>query len=116
MTANDVWAYKNPAAPGGDKDAYYHLLNVDKDVWATTVDRSGKPVSALQELADAKSEGIRANGKLDALLTAIKGLSTPTVDVSALAAEIAKLIPAPTVDYAALAKAVNDDAHARMKA
>jgi len=52
------------------------------------------------------------------ILDAVKGISTPaapTIDVKALAAEIAKLTPAPTVNYAALAKAVNDDAHARMK-
>ena len=67
---------------------------------------------AIQELADAKTEGINANAKLDTLLAAVKGLSTPTINVPALAAQIAKLIPAPTVDYAALAEAVNND-HAR---
>jgi len=52
------------------------------------------------------------------IFNAVKGISTPaapTIDVKALAAEIAKLTPAPTVNYAALAKAVNDDTHARMK-
>ena len=77
-------------------------------VWARPVTRSGKKIPAIQELADAKTEGIKANGKLDTLLTAIKGLSTPTVDAAAVAATLAKN----TTFLAALAKAVNDD-HAR---
>jgi len=43
-------------------------------------------------------------------------LNPDAIDVQALAAEVAKLIPAPTVDYAALAEAVNNDAAKRMQA
>lgn len=39
-----------------------------KAVWSTTVSRDSGKVSALQELADAKTHGITANAKLDELL------------------------------------------------
>ena len=38
----------------------------------------------------------------------------PAIDLDALAAKIAPLVKAPTIDYAALAKAVNDDAAQRL--
>lgn len=41
---------------------------VAKAVWATPVNRGGKNVTALQEVADAKTLGIDANRKLDDLL------------------------------------------------
>ena len=53
------------------------------------------------------------------ILDAVKGISTPaapTIDVKALAAEIAKLTPAPAWDYAKLANATADVIEARERA
>jgi len=73
-------------------------------VWATTVKRGGKDVSALQELADAKTYA--AEGA--------KGVTSEQVQV--IADAIAKQVgSALKVDAAAIARAVNDDAAARMK-
>jgi len=58
-----------------------------------------------------------ATGDKDAYFHLLNpSVDAPAVNVKALAAEIAKLIPAPTVDYAALAEAVNNDAAKRMQA
>ena len=73
-------------------------------VWATTVKRGGKDISALQELADAKT--FAAEGA--------KGVTPAQVQV--IADAIAKQVGSSLkVDAAAIAKAVNDDAAARMK-
>lgn len=70
-------------------------------VWnLTTINRDGKPVSTLQELADAKTQGIIANVKADQILAALAKVSAPTTA---------------SIDYAKLAKAVNDDAAQRMQ-
>jgi len=65
---------------------------------------------------DAYTHLRRASGNTDAILAAVKALGTPTINVPALAAEIAKLIPAPTVDYAKLANATADAIEARERA
>jgi len=73
-------------------------------VWSTPVKRGGKNISALQELADAKTHAAEA----------AKGITAAQVQV--IADEIAKHIGSTLrVDAAAIAKAVNDDAAARMK-
>lgn len=67
---NQVWAYKGSQA----KDAFWHLVY---GTWAKTINRGGKQISALQELADTKTIGLRnevaiqaLTAKVDALLAA----------------------------------------------
>ena len=107
-----VWGYKNTAVT--NKDAYYHLLNADTAAALATW--GYKNPASTGGNTDAYAHLRNASMKADTILAAVKGLSTPTINVPALAAEIAKLIPAPTVDYAALAEAVNNDAAKRMQA
>lgn len=64
-------------------------------VWnKTTVSRGGKRVSALQELADAKTQASAANAKADAILAALStlGIGGGTVDIVALTAAIDKAL------------------------
>ena len=105
---SEPWHWEYRATRDTHKGDTMSEASIRDAVWARPVTRGGKKIQAIQELADAKSEGIRANGKLDTLLAAVKGLSTPTVDAGAVAAALAKN----TTFLAALAKAVNDD-HAR---
>lgn len=51
------------------------IADVPKDVWATPVLRGGKKVSALQELADAKTIGQRVEAALAAQAASIKALA-----------------------------------------
>ena len=106
---SEPWHWEYRATRDTHKGDTMSAASIRDAVWARPVTRSGKNVTAIQELADAKTEGIKANGKLDALLTAVKGLSTPTVDAGDVAAALAKN----TTFHAALAKAVNDDAAKR---
>ena len=77
-------------------------------VWnGTVVNRGSNQVPAIQELADAKTQAIAANAKVDAVLAALKNV--PGVDVNALAAKVAALTPTTTVDYAKLADEVADE-------
>jgi len=65
-----------------------------KSVWSlATVNRNGVAVPAIQELADAKTNAIQANAKADAILAALAKI--PGFDTKALAADIAKAMPAP---------------------
>ena len=95
-----VWGYKNPAAPGGDKDAYYHLLNADTAAALATW--GYKNPASPGGNTDAYAHLRNASMKADTILAAVKAQSTPTVDAGAVAA--------------ALAEAVNNDAAKRMQA
>lgn len=69
--------------------------SVRRIVWElSTVVRDGKPVPAIQELADAKTNAIQANAKADAIIASLKDI--PSFDSDALAAKIVKLLPAAT--------------------
>lgn len=81
------------------------------EIWNTPVDRNG-PVPAIQELADSKTLGINNGKKLDAIIAALGKVSAPTIDYTKLAVAMPKPEP---IDYAKLAKAVNDDAAKRMQ-
>lgn len=63
-------------------DVKTSVAAVPAAVWGTTVNRGGKLISALQELADAKTAAQQTAGK-----------PVPAVDVKALAVEVAALIP-----------------------
>lgn len=78
---DDIWEQWLPGKTGVKAAGAAYLLFVEivtkvralgataaKAVWATPVNRGGKNVSALQEVADAKTQGITANQKLDQLL------------------------------------------------
>jgi GH25 family lysozyme M1 (1,4-beta-N-acetylmuramidase) len=51
------------------------ISDVDEHVWATPVHRAGGDVSALQELADAKSQAIASNAQVAALKSVIDQLA-----------------------------------------
>jgi hypothetical protein len=89
---------------------------VRRIVWIDTkVQRGSGAVSALQELADAKTAAQRADAKADAILATVKQI--PGVDPAALAARVAEAVarvPAET-DVAAIAAAVNDEADRRAR-
>ncbi len=60
-------------------------------IWIDTkVQRSAGAVSALQELADAKSAAQRAEAKVDAVLAVVRDI--PGVDTDALAATVAEAV------------------------
>lgn len=78
---DEIWQRWLPGKEGVKSAGDVYLLFADvvkrvrslaadsaKGVWATTVSRGGAKVSALQELADAKTYGVSANEKLDQLL------------------------------------------------
>lgn len=85
-TPAEVWGYKNPASKGGTEDVYLHVRSAR---WA----------------AEDAAAGVKA------LAASIKAPAPATVDLDALAAKVAALVP--SIDYAKLAKAVNDDAATR---
>ena len=62
-------------------------------VWSTRVKRgTGAGIEALQELADAKTQGITANGKLDALSKKLDELlKRPTSSVALTDAQVAQM-------------------------
>jgi len=91
------------------------IYNIVKTPVSRTVDGKTVKISQIQELADGKSIGLSNGAKLDQLL------ARPTAVVSddqvkAIADAVAKQLGKPTItlDYAAIAKAVNDDAARRM--
>lgn len=78
---DDLWQRWQPGEAGVKTAGDLYLLFAEvvtkvrtlaadtaKAVWSTQVSRGGGKVSALQELADAKTYGITANEKLDELL------------------------------------------------
>jgi hypothetical protein len=60
----NTWAYKGAQA----KDAFWHLVY---GTWATTITRGGKKNSALQELADTKTLGLKNEAAIKALQTTL---------------------------------------------
>ncbi|AYR00905.1 tail length tape measure protein [Arthrobacter phage Hestia] len=55
---------------------------VPKKVWGIPILRGGKKISALQELADAKTLIIKQQATIDALSSAVKAQQAPTQDVT----------------------------------
>lgn len=51
------------------------LSEIDSQVWAVPVNRGGKPVSALQELADAKTYAIDNKAQLTVLRTELAAVN-----------------------------------------
>jgi len=95
---DDLWQRWQPGEAGVKTAGDLYLLFADmlqkvrtaaaesaKAVWATTVRRDGKDVSALQELADAKTLSYQAVAKLDELL------KRPTASVSLTDAQVDQL-------------------------
>lgn len=89
LIRNGGWAYKGSQA----KDAFWHLVF---GTWATTVNRTvnGKltKISALQELADAKSLGLRNEAALVRVEAQLKAIAT-AVSAQAPAAPRAAATP-----------------------
>lgn len=134
-------------AGGGEADVVTaaEAKMIAQAVWATKVNRKDGPVSAIQELADAKSNtiellsrtapvvrggepvpmrqewadsktlGIQNKAMLETLVERPAGSAPELTEeqLDAIAEKVASKIPA--IDYAALAKAVNDDAAARLR-
>lgn len=74
-------------------------------VWDRPVQRGDNAFRTVQELADAKTYGI----EIRSIVKDIQG----DMDPLALAIEIAKHLPAPTIDTAKLADAVANELDAR---
>lgn len=86
-TPDELWGYKNQGVPGGSIDAYGHLLTTDFNTQSILT-------------------------RVVALAAKVDTLTQPTLNYAKLAA--AMPTPEP-IDYAKLAKAVNDDAAKRMQ-
>jgi hypothetical protein len=95
---DDLWQRWQPGEAGvktaGDLYGYFAemltkvrtaVADTTKAVWDQPVRRDGKNVSALQELADAKTLGMQNGAKLDELL------KRPAASVSLTDAQIVKL-------------------------
>jgi hypothetical protein len=86
-------------------------------VWSRSVNRGGKQVSAIQELADAKTNTIALLAKVDSLAESIAAIDAGGItdeQITALADKISTSIIASLPTPQQIAKAVNDDAAARL--
>ena len=60
-----------------NKESLFTIVDkMPERVWAKPVIRDGKPISALQELADTKTIALRTEAKMSGLLSAIQALAT----------------------------------------
>lgn len=118
---DDLWQEWLPGEAGKKTAGAAYLLFVEilttvrtlvagtaKAVWATTVARDGKKISALQELADAKTLGMNANVKLDELLKR-PAVALTDAQVDQLAAKVGEKVAL------SIAPAVLDAMSARLK-
>lgn len=93
----DGYDYGNVKNPG----LAHHIVtipNIPSAVWKTPVTRDGNKIIALQELADAKTIGLRVEGALKALQATVDGLddADPAVIKEAVSQGLSEAIKAIT--------------------
>jgi hypothetical protein len=113
--AGHLYAGGSSAADPNYLGAPGSIYSIVKAPVSRTVDGKTVKISQVQEIADGKTIGLSNGTKLDQLLARPAAVVTDD-QVKAIADAVAKQLGKPTItlDYSAIAKAVNDDTARRL--